>query len=145
MKFKAFWLPSADASFFAILSTLIVGVVAIMLGLSYINTYTADDNWIETQGTVKEFVEKKTDDKNIYLVTSVYSVDGAEYLITENIRSNSPPAIGDSKNIAYNPEDPNDSKVLATTFNINISYIFPVLGVYFVVIALISGVLKALD
>lgn len=125
---------------------LLSGILMLVFGIK--NTYELNkktENYQVTQGylTDYELRESGSASKKSYSYYLIYSyvVDGMEYTVTTDYGSGSVPEIGSTKDIKYNPQNPEDAVI--SGLNGNIILIF--MGVMFTLIpgVFVMGFLKS--
>lgn len=120
----------------------IIGIVFIGAGYFAITTSSIDESWIRINGTVSDIETSerlRSDSTNRYDEVHApivsYTVDEQQYSVTSSTASSSLPVIGEAKEIAYNPADPADSKVVQSSTQQALLWLFPVLGLVSIIAA----------
>lgn len=116
----------------------LIGIL--LLGFGIKNTYELKketENYAVTEGYLSDYELREsgssTDRSYSYYLTYSYVVDGCEYTVTTDYGSGSVPEIGSTKEIKYNPQNPEEAVIAG----MNGSIIMIFIGVMFI---LISGV-----
>lgn len=100
---------------------IIGSIIVIILGVGLIlgaylyqrSTTEKSDGWIHTVATVVDYEQRRDYDSDgnldyMYREIIEYVVNGITYRKTSNVSSNIRPSIGSTREIAYNPNNPND-------------------------------------
>ncbi len=111
-------------------------------GFLAINGLKVDFGWARTYGEVVSSSSKISDGSTTHTPVVRYSVDGQEYWITSSISSGFAPTIGEKREVAYNPDQPNQAKIVEGIGTMWWLWLFPISGVIILVIAPISFILS---
>lgn len=125
----------------SLLITLIVGIVFIGVGFMMHKSTTIPASWQRVDGIVVDVAtESSTNSGQTYAPVINYTVNGVTYKITSSISSSSYPTTGTYKQVAYDPSNPKDAKVVVSGSTSLLFYIFPLVGVIAVIAAPIAFV-----
>lgn len=104
---------------------------AVFAGVGYvaINSMRVDPGWTRVSGKVVDRVSSTSDGSTTYAAVVGYSVNGEEYRATSGISSSFGPSVGDARDVAYNPSQPSQAKVVEGAGTAGWLWIFPVIGV----------------
>ena len=144
MKFrpKAVLFYSSKHGWERIISTFIVGATLIFVGFVLRNEFSIDTNWIRSTGSVSQVTQKEVSEGPEFVSTISYSTEGRDFTITEHLKSNSPPQVGSSREIAFNPANPAEAKVVRDgSYTVYANVLF-VVGAYFSMVAIYSTLKK---
>lgn len=117
---------------------LLFGGVFAGAGFFAINSSRIDSNWQRTSGEVIDSSSRVSDGSTTYTPVVKYSVNGQEYQTTSSFSSSFAPAIGEKREVAYNPVQPSQAKIVEGAGTTWWLWLFPVIGVGILVIAPIS-------
>jgi len=120
----------------ALVLFLLAGIVFFGAGLFAVMDTKIDRNWIKTSAEVVDFFKNRSAGKRGGLDRPVYeySVDGRSYRITSNIGSQFNPAVGERGEVAYNPDRPDQAKVVESAGSWLFLLMFPLVGISFLII-----------
>lgn len=92
----------------------VMGVVALGVGIITMKASKIDPSWQHVTGRINDYSSNvdTTDNTKTYRAIVDYEVDGESYQIKSSFGNSSIPVKGDPKEVAYNPNDPNDAKVV---------------------------------
>lgn len=97
---------------------LVISLTLLVSGIIYQRESVIDPQWARTSGQVSDV---KTDTRKrvgsvrgvtVHEVTVTYMVNGRQYQVYSSIYRSAQPAIGESKEVAYNPSRPIEAKVI---------------------------------
>ena len=94
-----------------IILLLISGAIAV-IGVVANNIATPNDIWPRTNGTFAGYEKGGTRNSSYYPVVD-YTVNGQNYRIKSQVNSQSISEVGAPKEVAYNPDNPAEAKVVA--------------------------------
>ncbi len=119
----------------ALVLFLVVGIIFAGVGLFGVIGTKIDRSWIKTSAEVVDFVKGRSTSKRAALDRPVfeYSVDGKSYRVASNIGSQFNPVIGDRGEVAYNPNQADQAKVVEGTSNWLFLLLFPLVGISFLI------------
>ena len=135
---------------------LLCGILMLFLGISGVMRTNREMKGYETvQGYLLDYrlyekgeydPEKKEQTSDTYTLIYNYTVDGKEYTVSTDYGASFVPSIGSTKEIKYNPQNPQEAIVTGT--NQNTAMIFG--GLFFLAVPLVfllvlSGVLQKLS
>lgn len=116
---------------------LLFGAVFAGVSLFIINGMRIDPSWTQISGEVVDTTSKVSDGSTTYSAVVEYSVNGQEYRATSSSSSSFAPTIGEKREVAYNPAQPNQAKVVEGA-TAGLLWLFPIIGVAILVIAPIA-------
>lgn len=105
------------------------------MGIVAINSSRIDDGWTRVTGEVVDSTSRINDGSTTYSPIIKYDVDGRTYQATGTIGTSSRPAIGAQKEVAYNPAQPDQAKVVESGALRWLLYLFPLIGIASLIIA----------
>lgn len=117
---------------------LLFGAVFAGAGFFAINSSKVDPNWTRISGEVVDSSSRISDGSTTYTAVVKYSVNGQEYQTTSSFSSSFAPTIGEKREIAYNPSQPNQAKVVEGAGATWWLWLFPIIGVAILIIAPVS-------
>lgn len=113
---------------------LIIGGIVTTVGFFIVNSTKIDSSWTRTSGEIVDITSKISDGSTMYSPVVEYKVDGQSYQATSSIRTSSRPNKGDSREVAYNPSDPEQSKLIESGGVQWLMYLFPLAGILLLVL-----------
>jgi len=110
---------------------MLFGLVFAAAGLFIRSSMQIDPNWTIISGEIIDVSRNSgtRDRSDTYSPIVEYVVDGQAYIATSNFSSSSYPTIGGSKEVAYNPLSPGESKIVQGGFSKLLWLIFFLIGV----------------
>lgn len=117
---------------------LLIGAVFAGVGFFAINSSKVDPNWTRTSGEVVDALSRIRDGSTTYTAIVKYSANGQEYQTTSGFSSSFSPTIGEKREIAYNPSQPNQAKVVEGLGATWWLWLFPAIGIAILIIAPVS-------
>jgi Protein of unknown function (DUF3592) len=123
-----------------LLITLLIGVVFTGAGSLFLFSTRADPSWTKVNGQVVRSATSVSKGSTLYSPIVSYTVDGQQYQVTRGYSSSSIPTIGEAKEIAYNPSQPSQAKVIESVGAMWWIWLFPVVGALLIVISVLSFV-----
>lgn len=115
---------------------LLFGASFVGAGVFAIQSNKIDPSWTRVTGEIVDSSSRTSDGSTTYSPVVKYEVSGQSYRVASNMGSSSYPKIGGTREIAYDPSRPNESKVVEGTGSILWLYLFPIIGTACVVIGL---------
>lgn len=124
----------------ALIGTLAIGIIFIAVGYFVITSFKIDSSWKRVTGTViSESVsiqQNNNDSNNInssnnsitYAPIVEYVVSDVKYQKQGSVSSSSHPTIGSSRQVAYNPNNPGDAKIVESNTTQMLFWLFPIVG-----------------
>jgi len=114
-----------------LITSVIIGVVFIVIGIVSIRFMQPDPTWLSAQGKVFSITQTTASSSNsaAYIPVVQYTVGGVNYTVTSNESSSQSPTIGDSAEVLYNPASPTQAKVKQSAIFSILVWLFPVVGV----------------
>lgn len=97
-------------------------------GVLILNANRVDPDWKVVTGEIVDVSSSISDGSTIYTPIVEYKVSDRVYKITGGISSSAYPDIGTKREVAYNPERPDQSKVIETLRTQWFVYLFPAVG-----------------
>lgn len=116
----------------------IFGAVFTGAGYFALNSSSVDAGWQRVSGEIVSLSNGTSDGSTTYSPVVKYSVDGEAYRVTSSFSSSFAPTIGETREVAYNPAQPNQAKVVEEAGTTWWLWVFPLSGVAIIVIAIIS-------
>lgn len=113
---------------------LLFGAVFTGAGFFALNSSRIDPDWTTVSGEVVDSSSRTRDGSTVYSPIVAYEVDGQTHRVTSNISSAGSPKIGASREVAYNPANPGQAKLVESARTQWFLYAFPLIG-----IALLAG------
>lgn len=107
-------------------------------GLFFIFTNNPDSSWTETKGTVVNVQSRAGDSNTMYSAVVEYTVDGNSYTVVSSMSSSSAPDIGSERKVAYNPNLPQEAKIVESLTSTWWLYLFPLAGLTMIVLSILS-------
>lgn len=118
---------------FTLLMMLFLGAGFTVGGLLFINVIgKTNPSWTITTGEVVGSSRRTSDGSTSYAAIVRYQVDGQTYQTKSSLSSSSVPTNGDEREVAYNPSQPNQAKVIES---IALLWIFPIIGLVMLALA----------
>ncbi len=117
---------------------LIFGAAFVGAGFLVINGVQIDSSWQRTNGEVVDVYDRTDNGSTTYGPVVKYSVNEQEYQMTGSLSSSFIPTVGERREVAYNPQQPNEAKLVEGIGATWWLWLFPVLGIGMMVVALIS-------
>ncbi|MGE5310046.1 MAG: DUF3592 domain-containing protein [Sphaerimonospora mesophila] len=117
---------------------LLFGTAFVGAGFLVINGVQIDSSWQRTNGEVVDVYDRTDNGSTTYAPVVKYSVNEQEYQMTGSLSSSFMPTIGEQREIAYNPQQPNEAKLVEGIGATWWLRLFPVFGIGMMVVALIS-------
>ncbi len=114
---------------------LLFGAVFAGAGFFAMNSSKVDPSWTRMSGEVVDSTSWVSDGSTTHTAVVKYYVNGQEYRTKSNVSSSFAPTIGEKREIAYNPTQPNQAKVIEGTGATWWSWLLPVIGVAILIIA----------
>jgi hypothetical protein len=118
-----------------LLFMLIFGGIFTSVGWVIMADLNISPDWKRATGTIVEVVRKSSSTRHgpSYAPIVEYKVEGQSYRVASSISSTSYPTIGKTKQVAYNPQNPEEAKVIDKIGMIFL--LFPVIGILVIVMA----------
>ena len=134
--FKRLQLKSKRQKFnyLGFINLFILGVMFLVVGYPIATSTGNDDNWEKISGEIVGSFTAITDNGTTYRAVVEYVVNGRTYTITDQVSSVAYPQIGTTKEVAFNPSQPSQAKVIVSGGWLLLVYIFPILGVFFLLL-----------
>lgn len=111
------------------------GAIFTAAGLFAYKSVQIDESWSRAQGEIVDVSARVSDGSTTYTPVVRYEVGHKTYQVTSNIGSSLYPNIGDTREVAYNPARPDQSKVVSDTGSKALLLLFPVIGIAMLVLA----------
>ena len=112
---------------------IIIGVVFLGIGKAVVKGTSVNSSWTKVTGSVVSVSSNINNGSTTYTPVVQYTVNGQQYQVTSSISSSAYPAVGSTKQVAYNPSQPSDAKVVTSAGQLWFVYLFPVVGVLLVI------------
>jgi len=114
---------------------LLFGVVFAGVGLFMYNSAKIDPSWTRVSGQVVNVSSSYSNNSTSYTPTVQYQANGQTYKVSSSIGTSSNPAIGSSEEVAYDPANPADAKVVIGSSLKLFALLFGGIGVFLLVLA----------
>lgn len=118
-------------SYLSFINFLILGVIFLVGGYPIASSNSIDNDWEKISGRIVGSSSIITDAGTTYRAVVEYAVDGRSYTINDRVSSAALPQIGTTKEVAFNPSQPSQAKVIVSGGWLLLVYIFPITGVFF--------------
>jgi len=113
-----------------LLMSLFVGTTFVVAGYFMIQDSNIDSDWVRVDGEVIAIEESNSgDNDNTYSPIVQYQVGDQTFQIESSVGSSSKPTIGSIREVAYNPSNPEDSKVVEGIGTRMLIWLFPISGI----------------
>ena len=91
----------------------VAGLVFLGVSAAFYGDVNIDKNWERIEGSVVSNTSSTAGDGTVtYVPTVSYVVKGTPYMITSKVGSSSEKSVGSSAQVAYNPSQPEDAKIV---------------------------------
>lgn len=114
---------------------IIIGGAFLVPGYLFTKSTKISKGWVQVPGKVVSVSNNTHNGSTTYTPDVTYTVNGQTYDVTSSFSSGSYPQIGSTKEVAYNPAQPGESKVVAGAGEMWFVYLFPIIGIVMVVLA----------
>lgn len=114
---------------------ILFGAVFAGAGIFAISNTKIDPSWTRVSGQVVDSSSRISDGSTTYTPIVQYSANGQTYKVTSSASSSFYPNIGDKREIAYNPNRPDQAKVVEGTGITVFLWLLPVVGIGILVLA----------
>lgn len=111
------------------------GIAFIAVGIFIFNSQRVDDSWVRTQGQVIGSSSRISDGSTLYTPIISYEVDGKTYKVTSKSSSSLAPSVGETREVAYDPAQPNVATASDSASTLALFLIFPVAGAIILIAA----------
>ena len=91
---------------------IVFGLVFGAVGAMTFKSLQVSDNWSRVTGTVTDVSSHRGKNGTLYAPVVIYEVDGESYEIVSRSSSSVYPTIGAEREVAYNPNRPDQSKLI---------------------------------
>ncbi len=119
----------------SLLLVLFIGALFTAIGFVFYNSTKINASWKRVNGTVvAASTGSSSNGGTTYAAVVSYMVNGQVYRVTNNASSSSYPSMGAVSQVAYDPSNPQDAKVVASNGEKTILLIFPTIGVLMLVL-----------
>lgn len=128
---------SSQREKFSILSLmimLIVGGAFTSIGLLIYSSSQIDESWSRVSGSIVDVSSRISDGSTTYSPVVQYDVDGKSYTVGSNMSSSSRPNIGDTREVAYDPNRPAAGKLVPGGGERLLLLLFPLIGIILLVL-----------
>src|SRR3989338_5680768 len=113
---------------------LLFGAAFVSAGLIGFRSLGVDERWERVSGVVTDVISQREDEGTLYAPVVGYEVDGRPYEVASRSRSSVYPTLGASREVAYNPNRPDQAKLVEGVGVKLFFLIFLLVGGMFVVI-----------
>ncbi len=114
---------------------ILFGAVFTVAGAFALKSTQIDPSWPRISGQVISSSSHISNGSTTYVAVVQYQTNGQTYQVTSGIGSSSYPRIGDTRQVAYNPSQPNEAKLVESASSTLWLYLFPVIGIACLVLA----------
>lgn len=111
---------------------LVAGLSFTWAGLFFVKDIKVNPSWTKISAEVIDLVRTRN---NLYQPVYQYSVNGQNYQVASEISSSRHPAVGDKGEIAYDPNHPDQAKVVEGVGGWFFTLVFPMLGMAVLIMA----------
>lgn len=119
---------------------LLFGIIFTGVGTLFIKDDFISSKWPTTTSTVIDAgAHRGNDGDMLYRPTVEYTVNGVRYTKSSSFSSSARVDVGDSRTVAYEPTDPSTAVIRTSGVNL-LAYLFPLLGIAVIVIAITTFV-----
>jgi hypothetical protein len=112
----------------SLIFSLLIGGAFIGVSLTMLQSTKVNPSWRRVSGQVVDTVTRQGSDSTTYAAVVRYSVNGQTYRTTNSISSSSVPTVGATKEVAYNPAQPGQAKIVEGARETWWLWLFPVIG-----------------
>lgn len=105
-----------------------IGAIFITIGVFSFNSIQVDSSWTRITGKVTDIKSSLNDGTITYSPVVEYSVNGQSYKASGSISSSQRPNVGAERQVAYNPNNPADARVVESGGTSLLFLIFPAIG-----------------
>ena len=112
-----------------LLLLIILGGIFTGVGVFAIRLNDVNDNWVKITGKVIDASTHTSDGSTTYSPVVQYEVNSQSYEVASNFSTSSYPTIGESREVAYNPGRPDQSKIIENFGSTWWLYLFPTIGI----------------
>jgi hypothetical protein len=106
-----------------------IGAGFTLLGIPLVKSNKIDPSWTRVTGTVIRVNAVNGSSGTTYAPVVQYSAGGQKYEVANNFSTSSYPSLGSTRQVAYDPAQPQHSKVVGGIASNVLVYIFPAVGV----------------
>lgn len=120
-----------------LLTTLVCGLIFLGVGGFITQETSIDPSWAKTTGTVVSVVTdhaRYSSGTGTHTPVIEYTVRDQKYRVTSQISDGTYPDVGTSREVAYNPAQPGEAKVVGSVVNRGFLFIFPLVGLGLVIL-----------
>lgn len=114
----------------------IFGAIFTGAGILSLNATKINPDWTKVQGEIVSATSQVGDGSTTYAPVIRYSVNGQAFKVGSSISTGSYPKIGERREVAYDPTNPANAKVVETLRTQWFVYIFPLIGTGFIILGL---------
>lgn len=125
---------------FSLIIMVVVGAIFIVVGLAIFKSSKIDPSWQRITGNVVATSNSFSNGTTTYVPVVQYQVSGQNYRVTGSTGSSTYPALGSSRQVAYNPSNPAQSKVVSGAGSTLVVLITSVIGALLIIWAPIAYV-----
>lgn len=114
---------------------MLVGAAFLAMGLLVLKSSSVDKTWVKIQGKVVNISRNTNSGSTMYSPVVSYVVNDTTYEKTSSSSSSILPAVGSTREVAYNPSNPNEAKIVEGNGSNFIVMLFPLTGLAILIIA----------
>lgn len=118
----------------SLIMMMVIGASMLGVFMLIFTSTQIDDSWVRVEGKVVDSKMKRGSKSTTYSSIVEYTVDGTAYRVTSNMGSSSMPSIGSAEEVAYNPSNIADAKVVSDGAP-GVFWLFPAIGVIMIIAA----------
>lgn len=119
----------------ALVFLLLFGAAFVLVGFFVINSLKIDSSWARTTGRIVDSRSSFSNGSTTYSAIIRYSVNGQNYQTASSFGSSFMPSIGGTKEVAYNPAQPGEAKIVEGAGATWWIWLFPAIGVVVLIVA----------
>jgi hypothetical protein len=121
--------------FGSMLFLLVFGGAFLGTGILLFKSNHADPSWTKISGHITAVSSHISDGANQYSPVVTYAVNGQSYTVASSVSSSSYPALGQAREVAYNPAHPGQAKVIESGGAMWFLYVAMAIGAFFICLA----------
>jgi hypothetical protein len=121
--------------FGSMLFLLVFGGAFLGTGILLFKSNHADPSWTKISGHITAVSSHISDGANQYSPVVTYAVNGQSYTVASSVSSSSYPALGQAREVAYNPAHPGQAKVIESGGAMWFLYVAMAIGAFFICIS----------
>lgn len=119
----------------SLIAMIFIGAAFTAVGFIIYQSTIIDKNWTRVQGEIVDVTSSINDGSTTYTPIIKYEVNGQSYRAAGSNGSSSYPNIGSMREVAYNPDRPDQSKAVGGAGSKIFILLFPAIGVLLLILA----------